>query len=185
MNNKRSVYILLPLVALVWGLIGWRIWAAASEPEEATALAAATAPKVQPAAARLPRLRRGYADPFRPVAGGRPPGSSGPVPAVAYAPAAAPILPAAPATRLAFPVRPEVPAPPPTATINWPDIKYLGIITHANGQAQVALLNINNEESIVKVGHSTHDIQVLRLFRDSVQVSFKNQKRSFHRLSPD
>ena len=32
MNNKRSVYLLLPLVLLVWGLIGWRIWAATSDP---------------------------------------------------------------------------------------------------------------------------------------------------------
>jgi hypothetical protein len=76
MNNKRSVYILLPLVALVWGLIGWRIWAAASEPEEATTLASATVPKVRPAAARLPRLRRPVLAGGRwPAAGQRWPGA--------------------------------------------------------------------------------------------------------------
>jgi hypothetical protein len=180
MNNKRSVYLLLPLVALVWGLIGWRIWAAASGPEEATPTFHTSLPKAAPASARLPRLLLGYGDPFRPVAGGERPAS--PLPVAAALPAAvATVAAAPPPARLAFPVRPAEPARTPAATIDWPPIRYLGIITHANGQAQVALLDIDNEELVVKVGHSAHDIRVVQLFRDSVQVSYKNQKRSFYR----
>jgi hypothetical protein len=177
MNSKRSVYLLLPLVALVWGLIGWRIWAAAGGPEEALPTDHPTLPKTAQTSTRLPRLLLGYGDPFKPAAGG---GRAPSPPPVATA------LPAAAATpapgRLAFPVRPAEPTPAkPVVTIDWPHIKYLGTITHANGQAQVALLDIDNEELVVKVGHSAHDIRVVQLFRDSVQLTYKSQKRSFYR----
>lgn len=181
MNSKRSVYLLLPLVALVWGLIGWRIWAAAGGPEEVLPADHPILSRTTQTPTRLPRLLLGYGDPFKPISGGGR--AATPLPVATALPAAATTVTATPTPgRLAFPVRPAEPTPEkPVVTIDWPHIKYLGTITHANGQAQVALLDIDNEELVVKAGHSAHNIRVVQLFRDSVQLAYKSQKRSFYR----
>jgi hypothetical protein len=177
-NNKRSVYLLLPLVLLVWGLIGWRIWAATSDPDPEAGPLQPSALRSRPVAARSrPRLLLTYGDPFKPGASRPAPSSGGPVPVVSFAPSAPTTNQAA---RLNFPAHPAVPVAS-TPSITWPQVKYLGVISHAGGEAQVALLAIDNQELVVKAGKSERGVQVIKLFRDSVQLSFSGQKKSFLR----
>ena len=182
MNNKRSIYILLPLVLLVWGLIGWRIWAATSDPAPEAELLPALALRSRPAATRQrPRLLLTYGDPFKPGANRPAPSPSGPVPVVSFAPSASATNRAA---SLNFPAHPAVPVAS-TPSIAWPQVKYLGVISHAGGEVQVALLAIDNQEIVVKVGKSERNVQVINIFRDSVQLSFMGQKKSFLRNATD
>ncbi len=178
MNSKRSVYLLLPLVLLVWGLIGWRIWAAASDSAPGIESLPAMALRAKPAAARhRPVLLLTYGDPFKPGPSRNAPPVTGPMPA-ASAFSSAPV--SRPATSLNFAVRPTTPAAAVVSVV-WPQIKYLGVIAHSGGNAQVALLAIDNQEMVVKAGKSERGVQVLKLFRDSVQLSFSGQKKSFAR----
>jgi hypothetical protein len=178
-NSKRSVYLLLPLVLLVWGLIGWRIWAAASDPAPETGQLPTMALRAKPAAVRhRPTLLLTYGDPFKsgPSRNVLPPAgtlSVVSVPASGRAPGRQ-------AASLNFAVRPVAPATA-VASITWPQIKYLGVISHVGGNAQVALLAIDNQELVVKAGKSERGVQVLKLFRDSVQLGFSGQKKSFAR----
>jgi hypothetical protein len=177
-NNKRSVYLLLPLVLLVWGLIGWRIWAATSDPDPEAGPSLTLTLYARPAATRQqPRLLLTYGDPFKPGASRLATSSSGPVPVVSFTPSA-------PATNRAaslnFPVHPFVPVAS-ASSIVWPQVKYLGVISHAGGEAQVALLAIDSQELVIKAGKSERGVQVIKLFRDSVQLGFGGQKKSFPR----
>ena len=179
MNSKRSVYLLLPLVLLVWGLIGWRIWAASDPVAEGRQLAAATL-RTRPAPARRqPVLLLTYGDPFKPGLSrpGPPPAVPQPTPNAFPKPAPEP-----PKASLNFTVRPAPPAAA-VASVTWPQIKYLGVIARAGSNAQVALLTIDNQELVVKAGKSERGVQVFKLFRDSVQLGFGGQKKSFLRGS--
>jgi hypothetical protein len=177
-NNKRSVYLLLPLVLLVWGMIGWRIWAASSDSASETEQLPAMALRTKPALTRQrPRLLLTYGDPFKPGASRPAPSLAGPVPVASFPPSA-------PATSRAaslnFPAHPATPAAP-VPSIAWPQIKYLGVISHVGSEAQVALLAVDNQELVVKAGRSERGVQVIKLFRDSVQLGFSGQKKSFPR----
>jgi hypothetical protein len=177
-NNKRSVYLLLPLVLLVWGLIGWRIWSASSDPDSEAGPLPALALRARPVTARQrPSLLLTYGDPFKPGVSRPTPSSVGPVPVVSFAPSASATNRAASLNFPAHPAVPVVSAP----SIAWPQVKYLGVISHAGGEAQVALLAIDNQELVIKAGKSERGVQVIKLFRDSVQLSFSGQKKSFLR----
>ncbi len=184
MKNQRAVYLLLPLVLLIWGLIGWRVWSATEEPAAGPAVSFATRqPVAAPARRGFPKLLLTYADPFRAVAGSEPV----PTQAAPVLPAAGPALaaPANSASGLNLPIRPITPALPTTTTPppSWPPITYLGVIAHAEGKAQVALLTINGEETALKIGREVQGIRLLRLFRDSVQVVRGKQQRTFYRAA--
>jgi hypothetical protein len=177
-KSKRLVYLLLPLVLLVWGLIGWRIWAAASDPIVVKQLSAPTLRVKSAKTLYRPVLLLTYGDPFKPE-----PSRSAPPPRLGVTLSIpAPTLPAASLnlTIRSLAVHPAVPAVA-LASVTWPQIKYLGVITHAGSNAQVALLTIDSQELVVKTGKSERGVQVLKVFRDSVQLSFSGQRRSFAR----
>ncbi len=179
MKNQRAVYLLLPLVLLIWGFIGWRVWSATEEP--ATGLAASFTtgqPVATPPSSRPPKLLLTYADPFRAVAGSEPAPASVPPSA-----SPVPLPPAKSSSGLNLPIRPLTPTSPTAPTPVWPPITYLGVIAHAEGKAQVALLTINGEETALKIGREVQGIHLLRLFRDSVQVVMGKQQRTFYRAA--
>lgn len=179
MKNKRLLYVLLPAVLVVWGLIFQRIWLAARG-EEVVAPAGAgesVAATTSGVAARIPGLLLNYTDPFR--AGSPTPfittlvGPTGAASAerASYAQplAAAPLnLPLAPA---ATPVVPVV----------WPVVKYLGFINNPRLENRIALLTINDKEYSVKSGGNEEEIIVRKIWRDSVRVVFKTYKKTIVR----
>lgn len=172
MKNKRLLYVLLPAVLAIWGLIFQRIWSAAvGEPEpgpaSAVSLRVATG-SIAPHEA--PKLLLNYGDPFK---GGRltpvphpvveaPSGFGGAV----SRPSAAP---------LHFPA-----AAPPVAIapVVWPGLRYLGSINNAQQNSQIALLAVNDQEVMLKVGESQQGVVVAKIFRDSVRVSFQGKKKT-------
>ncbi|RZJ94936.1 MAG: hypothetical protein EOO60_01815 [Hymenobacter sp.] len=179
MNSKRSVYLLVPLVLLVWGLIGWRIWAAANDSTSEAEQLPTVALRAKPTTVRhQPKLLLAYDDPFKPGPSHSTPSLVGSLPAVGTLPNAA--TSGRSAASLNFAVRPAVPTVA-IASVPWPQIRYLGVIAHAGGSAQVALLAIDNQEFVIKASKSERGVQVLKLFRDSVQLGFSGQKKSFVR----
>ena len=184
MKDKRLLYFLLPAVTLVWGLIIWRIWAATSEPQEMAALPASPVlANPRQASTRPPRLLLSYGDPFTSIKMGRSSQDNPPAPVAIHASSSLQLVPAPSTSHLALPVRAAVPPVVVAAAVTWPQVKYLGTITHTNGQTQVALLSIDNEEAVVKVGQRVRSIQVLHLFKDSVQLMHDSQKKMYYRSS--
>ena len=180
MKNKRLSYVLLPLVLLVWGLIAQRIWFATTEaePEEDSA-------RVLPAAGQTPAPRGpppllSYVAPVRPLVGmGRSPAPLGGA-VMREAVVSSPVSIVSAATSLNLPLAPPAaPAPP----VVWPQVKYLGLIVNSGANNQVVLLAIDNQELLVKAGQSSHGVRLISAFRDSVQLSFSKQKKSFSRVA--
>lgn len=177
MKNKRLAYLLLPLTLLIWGLIAQRIWSATADHDPAVSPGIAVSKTIQAVAGHRPALLLRYGDPFQPLAGSRS------VPKAAFAgSSAAPVttsmLPSAAPSALNLPLKP---APAPAAPLSWPQIKYLGLITNASGGNQVVLLAIDNQEIMIKTGETSHEIKLVKTFRDSIQLSFRKQRKSFYR----
>ena len=178
MKNKRLLYILLPAVLVIWGLIFQRIWQSARGDEEpATAMTSeSAAATVSTVAAQIPRLILNYADPFR--------ASSPNTPLAAPAGATSSAL-----GRYARPLAPGplnllvAPAAMPVVLVDWPVVKYLGFINNPRLENRVALITINDKEYSLKLGSNKEEIMVSRIWRDSVQVIFKTHKKTVVRAA--
>lgn len=181
MNSKQSVYLLLPLVLLVWGIIGWRIWAAAGDPAVEAARGQLVPLHAKPMASHhRPELLLTYSDPFKPAATHSISPSTIALPRVTDGGnSVLSTLKRADAS-LNFVARSPVPVIT-ASPVTWPQIKYLGLISHAGRNAEVALLAIDNQELVIKTGASERGVQVIKLLRDSVQLGFGGQKKSFAR----
>jgi len=182
-KSKRAIYLLLPLVIAVWGLIVWRIWSAASEPVMRSEGVAVDALRDSVAAARIrfPKLLLNYTDPFKASAGYRSSQAATITRGASLSVVALPHARQVSSVNFRFPIQPATTTAPVAAPINWPRINYLGIIAHANGQAQVALLTINGESEIIRIGKTAQGIQVLNIYRDSITVSFTKTRKSILR----
>lgn len=176
-KNKRLLYILLPAVLLIWGLIFQRIWQAAQGHEESAsavdlASVAATASTV---AAQTPRLLLNYADPFR--------ASSPNTPLVAPTVAMSSVQ--GSYTQPLSPAPLNLPVAPAAVTVIpvvWPLVKYLGSINNPRLENRIALLTINEKEYSLKSGGNKEEITVSKIWRDSVQVVFRGSKKTLTRI---
>jgi len=65
----------------------------------------------------------------------------------------------------------------PKNTVAWPSIIYKGVIQNNSTGKALASLSINGKEIFLKKGDTEQDITLLKLLKDSVEVSFKSEKR--------
>jgi len=63
--------------------------------------------------------------------------------------------------------------------VNWPAIVYGGIIKNKESKKTCSIVKINGVEHIMSVGDVYNDVHLLKLYKDSVVVSFKNNKKTF------
>jgi hypothetical protein len=177
-KNKRLLYVLLPAVLAIWGLIFQRIWSAAAE-ESGPDPASTTRPRVSSSpivARKTPRLLLTYGDPFK---AGRI--SPVPRPVAEPSPGFGGVASPSSAAALNFPVAaPVAPAPP----LVWPALRYLGSINNPRQKSQIALLAINDQEAMLKTGDNRQGLVLSKIFRDSVQVLFQGRKKTITRSLP-
>lgn len=147
---------LLPAVLLIWGLLGWKIYAAMKD--DAPTPLVADAPAVSVTQRTIPdtyQLLLDYPDPFlttkktpvRNVASPQP--RSTPVP----------------------PANNTPPIPSPT----WPELHYAGLV-QSHGKT-VGFLSVNGESHFVKANDVIADISVQKIWKDSVLVVRGKEKR--------
>jgi hypothetical protein len=156
MKNKKLAYILLPAVILIWGAIFYRIFNAANGDEKSIA---AEGPHKGAAS------ERSYTDTFSIIANYRDPflgkllsvTSDHPKPAIKQQKA------------------PD-PKPQPVA-LAWPALAYSGMIKNQRSSMQLAILHVNGQSHNVKTGETIDGVQVVRIFKDSVEVAFQKEKR--------
>ena len=60
---------------------------------------------------------------------------------------------------------------------NWPSITYEGMIKNQTSSRQLALLIINGESHFMKIDDQINGVEVLKIYKDSVQVVFEKIKR--------
>ncbi|MBA7543585.1 hypothetical protein ES705_35916 [subsurface metagenome] len=66
--------------------------------------------------------------------------------------------------------------------IVWPNIEYLGVII--NEDQRVALLKIDNSNTIMQAGDVSRQIKLKKMYNDSVQLIYQGEEKVYHKKTP-
>ena len=179
MKNKRLLYLLLPAVLVIWGLIFQRIWSAAqgNDDQESAPTVSLTSLTESAASQRPPQLLLNYPDPFK---ASKPAASIRDMQTAASGP-----------NEFGQPLRPatlNLPIAPQSVTVVpvvWPQLKYMGFINNPRVDRRIALLAIDEKEDMVKAGENRQGVLVAKIYRDSVQLILQGNKKTIKRNSTD
>lgn len=158
MKNKKLLYILIPLVLLVWGAIIYRIFnvvkvSDSNEVQRSTFYGNESNQNQIDTFSIQPN----YRDPFL---GGRAKKS---------------ILSENKGSNVvANPI--VVKKITPSSTI-WPNLIYGGLIKNQKSNKELALVQINGQANIMKIGDVQGEIELTKIFRDSIEVKFRGERR--------
>jgi hypothetical protein len=155
LKSKKAVYILLPIVILIWGFIIYRIFSVVNLSVEGVR-EAVLQPRVSQGPAHIDSfsINADYRDPFLGKMITREESEKPKAPVV----------------------KKEVPKPEP---IVWPVIVYKGMIKNQKSNKQLCLVSIGGQDNIVKEGDLIGEIELKRLTKDSVALAFKKETKYF------
>jgi hypothetical protein len=168
MRNKKLLYLLLPITAIVWGLVIYKIMQSLDTTGEENYDIAEIKPietiNVVPDTFNL---LLNYRDPF-----------------LAYRPTVRRNVSATFTMNKAdlsisnFIKPPEKAASVSTTATNpWPVIEYHGLIENSQNKSKVAMIHIDNAVHLMLEGHTTSGIKLTKILPDSIQVEFNKQKK--------
>lgn len=156
MKSKKNIYILLPLVLLIWCVIVYKIYVTLHKPEEKVVYQASGAIQMLAAdtVSQDYALILHYPDPFR-TQNFQPKAMSTP--------------------EIAGGLDEET----QTAAVveeSLPDIQYSGMIEHAISADRVAMLVVDGKAIMAKVGKFSEDIQVKAITPQLVDLIYKGKR---------
>ena len=167
MKNKTTTYALIVVVLLLWGYIVYKIYAGVSGDETPEATVVRSKPQVKESIALKVEdytLNLNYRDPFL----GKAAQQNVERPKV---------------TQRSQQVRPLVqraPVPPPEV-IDWSFIQFKGIMKNPTSQKIVSIVIINNAQYMLEEGAIGGGVKVIKVYKDSLKVSYKNIKKTITR----
>lgn len=154
MKSKKSIYVLLPLVLLIWGLLIYQFFSFSSAESNFSEIE----PSIDFKPSELTKIDTfsldvNYRDPFlgkmykdsKKEKGGE---------------------------RKKTPSRPAV-------NFVWPDIKYKGIVSDMKDTKKVFLLAINGKNFLMKAGETQNEVTLKKGDRNRVTLSYKNFSDTF------
>lgn len=151
MKNKKAVYLLVVLIAGIWGVIIYRFFNFASSSENSTAFQSSFVPPV---------LSSGTADTFSIAANYRDPFLGRvEVRSEVKKPAVNPL--------------PKKAVEP----LKWPTITYGGVIKSRKSNSQLCMVIINGQSNFMKEGDAIADVKLKKVYKDSIEVTFQKEKR--------
>lgn len=73
----------------------------------------------------------------------------------------------------------STPKPIVTSPINkpFPSIIYGGLIKNKQSNKQLVLIQIGGQSTIMKIGDIVSEVELTKVFRDSIEVKFKKEKK--------
>ncbi|MCA6363624.1 MAG: hypothetical protein IM638_11355 [Bacteroidetes bacterium] len=159
MKNKRTTYLLMAVVAAIWGLIGWKIWKGLQGDDDFN---------VEPETVLNAKNKNTLSDSFELILNYRDPFLDKPVAAVT----------SASVSTQSVPKQTVVAAPKPEpVTSSWPEIRYGGLVKRTGQEKSAAFVSVNGNSEIVVPGQKIGDITITRIWRDSVEVMRGKEKR--------
>lgn len=159
MNKKYYNYILLFIVALVWGTIIWKLLNKDSDNDEAYF----AKPEIKQQLSNTKRdtfaLELNYSDPFLKQT------------KRAYT--------AIKKTKTKKRTKPIV----KKAAMQWPLIEYKGYIVNKKLNKKIAILKINNKQDYFEIGKSNRfNINLLNIKENSVKIKYKSETKEVKKL---
>lgn len=161
MKNKKQIYILLPVVLLVWGIIGYRIFSAMSgDSDEPVSFNSPTSAWVDNAEVDVDyELNLDYSDPFlKNTARWKSSSvqSNNPNKVV---------------------VKPKIKKVVKAIPLAWPAIRYNGLIRKTNDKSTLYIIEINGRSNFMSLGEELEQLKLLKAYRDSIQVEFQGKEK--------
>ncbi len=149
LKSKKSLYFLLPGVALIWGLLIWKIIGSFSDK-------APVSPPVQVYEKKPVQIKK--KDTFSLIKL-----EQDPFLGTAY------IKPAAVQKK----------AKNVTTLIEWPPINYLGLVSDTKIASQIHILKINNIQYLLRPGEEAEGVKLIRAKQEKVIMGYKGNQKEF------
>ncbi len=161
MKNKKLTYVLVAAVLFVWGLIIYRIVAAAGGDDDTATVSALHGVKEAYNDFALPpdttKLLLNYRDPFGMV---KQKDTTEPVKRIHIKQ-----------------IAPAIPKP----AFNWDFIQYGGYMYNASSKKTVTLLTINGQAETLTDGMMKDNVKLIKNMRDSIKISYNGMVKFIHR----
>lgn len=153
LKNKKLVYLLLPLVLVIWGLIFYRIYANLHGKPKSPSFSKQITKEIDVRdKEEIPQLSLNYPDPFlknTSISSGE---------------------------KKTNPKHPDNLVSP----INWPMITYRGMLRSEQAKHNVTgFLRVGTTDMLVHMGDVARELAVLRIAKDSILLENKGEKRWF------
>lgn len=161
MKNKKLLYVLIPSVIILWGVIIYKVLSgAAYEDTIMTDVTSGNSIAIS-AADTFFTIKADYADPFLKKYVPRNTSSN---------------------TELSGETRRPVPAAPPPRPVNWPEITYAGKIENNSSKTGTYLISVNRQNYLMGINNEAAGITLAKAWDDSVVVSMLGQVKTIYRL---
>ncbi len=164
MKNKKLIWILLPVVLVIWGLIFFQVKKAVQGGNNAT-VAPAPIPMAFTNASDtvIYQLKLNYDDPF--LKGGRK--------VIVQAPSSD--KPKTPTLK-----KPKVVRTVTKLPLKWPNIIYRGLISSKKGNKSIYMLEVDGASILMTAGEQRDYLRLIKVYKDSVRIEYKGEeKRTF------
>ena len=75
------------------------------------------------------------------------------------------------------PKKKSKPKPKAIPDKKWPSISYGGMIKNCKSVKVIALVNINKKSNLMQQGETKYEIELLKIYNDSIEVKFSGVKK--------
>ena len=163
MKNKKVIYLLAPLVLIIWGLVLYRIFRiSGGEEPMPNQRSTVIAPDTNQLKKNKPfSIVADYRDPFLgtyTVKRKKPPSSTA-----------------------KGGLKKKPPTPPPVA-VNWPVVSYGGVIINQQSNQQIAIVTVGEREGLLAINQELQGIVLKKIFnKDSIEVSFNSNRKTIRK----
>jgi hypothetical protein len=169
MNNNKTKYLLGILLALIWGMVSYRVYAKYFTKND---VPLNTIPVNMQEQSLLKidsfELFLNYKDPFQYAEIETSVRSNFQAEAVSYR---------YPSVSIEAPKQ----APPPPLPVVFPEILYKGNIKSKSGRV-VALVSINGDNSNIAIYENRSGVQIMGIYEDSIQIQYKNAGKTILKI---
>ena len=161
MKNKKLLYILIPSVIILWGVIIYKVLSRTAYEDTIMSGTRSGNSFATAAADTFFTIKADYPDPFLKK----------------YVPQST-----ASNTEQSGETRRQVTAAPLPKPVNWPEITYAGKIENNSSKTGTYLISVNRQNYLMGINDETAGITLAKAWDDSVVVSMLGQVKTIYRL---
>lgn len=160
MKNKKLLYILIPVVLLVWGVIIYRIFNVVNgSGSNEVRISSFVENTINENLIDTFSIHPNYRDPFISKRAKKTTSENKITSTI---------------TKPDLIKKVSITAP---MSDKWPSIVYNGLIKNEKSNKQLALVQINGQSNILQLGNVAEGVELTKIFRDSIEVKFNSEKR--------
>ncbi len=166
MKKKKQIVLLVPLVVIIWGVIGYRIYKTVKGNTEVKELVTIHNLPVQAVEKKeVYTLKLDYSDPF--LKNRR-----------SYSP------PVQNTVKAESKPKPVVVKTVKKIPVRWPNIVYHGLIEHKKDHRILYLVEVDGVSHFMHEGQLQDELELVKAYQDSIWVKYKEEDRKTFKKAP-